>query len=47
MDFFFFILLVVLLSIFGYAQLQKGIIKTTGEIKLNDDDEINIRGQKT
>ena len=40
MDIFFLILLIVLLLIFGYAQLQKGVFKTTGEIKLRDEEEI-------
>jgi hypothetical protein len=40
MDFFFLILLVVLLLIFGYAQHQKGVFRTTGEIKMSDEEEI-------
>lgn len=39
MDIFFLVLLVGLLLIFGYAQLQKGVVKTSGQITLSEQDE--------
>ncbi len=42
MDFIFLILSIALLLIFGYAQLQKGVVKTSGKIKLNDEEEIEV-----
>lgn len=40
MDIFFLVLLIGLLLLFGYAQLQKGVFRTTGEIDLRDEDEV-------
>jgi len=38
-DFLFIILMIILLFIFGYAQLQKGVVKTIGRITLGDHDD--------
>lgn len=43
MDLFFLILLITLLLIFGYAQLQKGVVKTPGRINLNEEEEMEAR----
>jgi hypothetical protein len=39
MDILFFALLVIMLVMFGFAQLQKGVVKTPGQINLNKDDK--------
>ena len=39
MDFLFLILIVALLLIFGYAQLQRGTIKIPGRMTLDEYDE--------
>ena len=39
MELFFFILLVGMVLVFGYAQMQKGVFKTPGKITPLDDDE--------
>ncbi len=39
MDFVFIVLMITLLFIFGYAQLQKGVVRTTGQITLSDYNE--------
>ena len=39
MDFFLLILIIALLLIFGYAQLQKGVVKMPGEIKMSEEEE--------
>lgn len=43
MDIFFLILLALMLLAFGYAQLQKGVFKTPGQINANEEDELEIR----
>jgi len=43
MNFFFLILLVVMLVVFGYAQLQKGVVRTPGQISLREEEEIELR----
>ena len=40
MDLFFLIVIVVVLLIFGYAQLQKNVIKLPGKITSGEDDEL-------
>lgn len=40
MNIFFIILLVALLLLFGYAQLQKGVVRTPGSINLNEEEEV-------
>lgn len=43
MDLFFIILLVVMLLLFGYAQLQKDSVKTPGRmISTNEEEEIDL-----
>jgi hypothetical protein len=44
MNFFFLILLVVMLGVFGYAQLQKGVVRTPGQINLNEEEEAAHKG---
>jgi len=39
MDILFFALLVIMLLVFGFAQLQKGVVKTPGQINLGEDDK--------
>jgi hypothetical protein len=41
MEFFFFILLLVLLAMFGYAQFQKDVFKTPGKITPSEEEEFN------
>jgi hypothetical protein len=43
MDFLFLFLLVVMLAVFGYALLQKDVIKTPGHISLSEEEEIKLR----
>ncbi|GAB4453430.1 MAG: hypothetical protein Fur0044_48300 [Anaerolineae bacterium] len=43
MDIFFLILLAFMLLAFGYAQWQKGVFKTPGQINTNEEDEVEIR----
>jgi hypothetical protein len=43
MDIFFFILLALMLLVFGYAQLQKGVFRTPGQITPSEEEEIEIR----
>ena len=43
MNFFFLALLVFMLVAFGYAQLQKGVVKTPGQINLHEKEEVEIR----
>lgn len=43
MDILFLILLALMLLAFGYAQLQKGVFKTPGQINTNEEDEVEIR----
>lgn len=40
MDVFFLILLALMLLVFGYAQLQKGVFKTPGQTHINEEDEV-------
>lgn len=40
MNIFFIILLVALLLLFGYAQFQKGVVRTPGNIMLNEEEEV-------
>ncbi len=39
----FFMLMVLLLFVFGYAQQQRGICRTPGTITLNQEEEIQIQ----
>jgi len=39
MEWFFIILLFVMLIFVGYAKVQQGVAKTPGTISLNDDDD--------
>jgi hypothetical protein len=43
MEFFLLILSVLMLLIFGYAQWQRGVFRTTGKITLNEEDELESR----
>jgi hypothetical protein len=43
MEFFFLILLAVMLLVFGYAQLQKGVFKTPDRITANEEEEVDLR----
>ena len=43
MNFFFLILLVIMLLVFGYAQLQKGVVRTPGQINMSEEEEIEFR----
>jgi hypothetical protein len=43
MNFFFLILLVIMLLVFGYAQLQKDVIRTPGRISMSEEEEIELR----
>lgn len=43
MEFFFLILLALMLLIFGYAQLQKGVFRTPGQITMTEEEESEIR----
>lgn len=43
MELFFLILLAVMLLAFGYAQLQKGVFRTPGQISTNEEEEIERR----
>lgn len=43
MNFLFLMLLVIMLVVFGYAQLQKGVVKTPGRISMNEEEEIEFR----
>ncbi len=47
MDLFFIILLVVMLLLFGYAQLHKDIVKTPGRMITtnNEEEEVEINHQ--
>ena len=40
MNLFFLVLLIVMLAVFGYAQLQKGVVKTPGRIDLKEKEEV-------
>jgi hypothetical protein len=42
MELLFLILLVLMLIIFGYAQLQKGVFRTPGKITTNEEEEEEI-----
>ncbi len=42
MDIFFLVLLVIMLLVFGYAQLQKGVVKTPGQININNNEEEEV-----
>jgi len=42
MELFFLILLAVMLLAFGYAQWQKGVFKTPGQIIASEEDELEI-----
>ena len=42
MDIILIILLISLLLFFGYAQLRKDIVRTPGEIKMNDEEELEL-----
>jgi len=42
MEFFFLILLTVMLLVFGYAQLQKGVFKTPGRITSGEEEEVDL-----
>ncbi len=39
MDILFFVLLVIMLLLFGFAQLEKGVVKTPGQISLNKEEK--------
>ncbi len=39
MEVFFLILLVLMLLLFGYAQLQKGVVRSPGKIIINEEEE--------
>ena len=43
MEFFFLVLLVIMLLVFGYAQLQKGVVKTPGRISMNEEEKVEFR----
>jgi len=43
MEFFFLLLLVIMLVVFGYAQFQRNVIKTPGRINFNEEEEIKLR----
>jgi len=43
MDIFFLILLVCMLLLFGYAQLQKGVVKTPGSIIPSEEEEVEMQ----
>jgi hypothetical protein len=43
MEIFFLILLALMLLIFGYAQLQKGVFKTPSQVAMNEEDELETR----
>lgn len=43
MELFFLFLLVLLLLAFGYAQLQKGVFRTSGKLTANEEEELEIR----
>jgi hypothetical protein len=43
MDILFLILLVLMLLLFGYAQLQKGVVRTPGKITINEEEEVEIQ----
>lgn len=43
MEFFFLILLAVMVLVFGYAQLQKGVFKTPSRITGNEEEEVDLR----
>jgi hypothetical protein len=43
MEIFFLILLVLMLFIFGYAQSQKDVFKTPGQVAMNEEDELETR----
>jgi Tfp pilus assembly protein PilO len=43
MNLFFLILLVIMLLVFGYAQLQKGVVRTLDRISLSEEEEIEFR----
>jgi hypothetical protein len=32
-----------MLLVFGYAQLQKGVVKTPGQISMNEEEKIEFR----
>ena len=46
MEFIFFILLALMLLVFGYAQLQKGVFRTTGQITPSEEEEIKFVNEK-
>lgn len=43
MEFFFLILLALMLLVFGYAQLQKGVFRTPSQISTSEEEEAEIR----
>lgn len=43
MELFFFGLIVLMLLVFGYSQLQKNVIRMPGELTGSDDEEIEVR----
>jgi hypothetical protein len=40
MEFLFFGLLLIMLMIFGYAQLQKGVVKLPGKLTVGEEEDI-------
>ena len=42
MDLFFLVLIVLMLVLFGYAQLQKGVFRIPGKITFNEEEELEI-----
>lgn len=43
LEIFFLILLALMLLVFGYAQLQKGVFRTPGQITSSEEEEVEIR----
>jgi hypothetical protein len=43
MNFVFLMLLMIMLVVFGYAQLQKDVVRTPGRINMNEEEEIEFR----
>jgi hypothetical protein len=43
MEFVFLILLALMLLVLGYAQLQKGVFRTPGQITTTEEEEAEIR----
>ncbi len=38
MDFFFLVLLILMLLLFGYAQLHKGVVRNPGQITIEEEE---------